>query len=451
MTTLSSVSDDKFSPSQRKKIIAGAIGNSLEYVDWALYGLLAPVFASQFFPETDPVAALIGTLAIYAVGFVARPLGGTFLGAFGDRFGRKTGLAVSILIMSGGSLLIALAPTYTMIGLLAPALLLTGRLAQGFAAGGEYGTSMAYMIESAPARRRGLGGSFQQVSISMGILLASVIAAVLTSLLNAKQMSQYGWRVGFIIVAILGFAAYLYRRNVGESDTFVEMKKENTVTKTPVRFLFKDYKRTVFWVIAIASPISLVHYIWVTYLPAYASTTYGYPLNEVLFAQTISTVMLVFVIPVFGRLSDKIGRRPMLIASSAASLLLSWPAFNLIGLGLGTYYVTQIIMVLLLAPYLAVLTSVLVEHTPARVRSTAIGLPYAIAVALFGGTAPLIITALAEGGFLQFVWIYPAIVSLAAVILFIIMRETAFKPLEDTEALLKASGSSEMSAVGERH
>lgn len=432
MTVIKPISDTRFSPKQRQKIAAGAIGNSLEYVDWALYGLLAPVFASQFFPDSDRVAALLGTLVIYAVGFIARPLGGALLGAFGDRFGRKAGLAVSILIMSSGSLLIALAPTYSLIGLFAPALLLIGRLAQGFAAGGEYGTSMAYMIESAPSRRRGLGGSFQQVSISVGILLASIIAGILTFTLDEQQMSQYGWRIGFITVAVLGFAAYLYRRRVGESDTFIEMKNENAVTKHPVRFLFKEHKKTIFWVIAIASPISLVHYIWVTYLPAYANTTYGYPLNKVLLAQTISTVLLVIVIPFFGRLSDRFGRRPLLIATAVGSLLFSWPAFNLIGLGISAYYLTQILMVMLLAPYLAVLTVVLVEHTPAQVRSTAIGLPYAIAVALFGGTAPLIITALAQGGFLHLVWLYPAVMSLMALILFLVMRETAFKPLQDS-------------------
>src|SRR5690625_3501236 len=447
MTTVSPISDTKFSQSQRKKVAAGAIGNSLEYVDWALYGLLAPVFASQFFPESDPVAALLGTLVIYAVGFVSRSLGGSVLGSFGDRFGRKAGLAVSILIMSGGSLLIALAPTYSVIGLFAPVLLLTGRLAQGFAAGGEYGTSMAYMIESAPSRRRGLGGSFQQVSISVGILLASIIAGILTFSLDEQQMGQFGWRIGFITVALLGFAAYLYRRSVGESDTFVEMQEEQKVTRSPVRFLFTNHKSTVFWVIAIASPISLVHYIWVTYLPAYASTTYGYSLNKVLLAQTLSTILLVCVIPLFGRLSDKVGRRPLLIAASAGSLVFSWPAFNLIGAGLGVYYVTQIFMVMLLAPYLAVLTVVLVEHTPAQVRSTAIGLPYAIAVALFGGTAPLIITALAEGGFLHLVWLYPAVMSLAAVILFVVMRETAFKPLEESETGLQSESSPYQSAV----
>lgn len=428
-------SKTKFTANQRKKIAAGAIGNSLEYVDWALYGLLAPVFASHFFPESDPVAALLGTLVIYAVGFIARPLGGAVLGAFGDRFGRKRGLALSIMIMSGGSLLIAVTPDYNVIGLFAPALLLIGRLGQGFAAGGEYGTSMAYMVESAPGRRRGLGGSFQQVSISLGILLASVVAGILTFTLDDKQMGEFGWRIGFVVVALLGFAAYLYRRRVGESETFEEMQEENTITRKPVRFLFKNHKSTIFWVIATAAPISLLHYIWVTYLPAYASTTYDYSLNTVLMAQTLCTIMLVIVLPLFGRLSDKIGRRPMLIGASLASLLLSWPAFNLIGAGLGTYFVTQFVMVLLLAPYLAVLSTTLVEHTPAQVRSTAIGLPYAIAVAVFGGTAPLIITALAEGGNLNLVWIYPAMMSLVGLLIFVAMRETAFKPLEDSDAV----------------
>lgn len=421
--------DTHFLPDQKKKIAAGAIGNSLEYVDWALYGLLAPVFASQFFPEGDPIAALLSTLVIYAVGFVMRPLGGAMLGSLGDRIGRKAGLAISVLIMAGGSVLIAVTPTYSAIGLAAPLILLIGRLAQGFAAGGEYGTSMTYMVESAPAKRRGLSGSFQQVSISLGILLASIIAGILTVTLDEQQMSTFGWRIGFLAVAALGFAAYLYRRNVGESETFEEMKQEQEVIKAPVKILLTEHFKSVIWVIFIASPISLLHYIWVTYLPSYASTTYGYALETVLVAQTLATILLVVVLPLFGYLSDRVGRKPLLLFATIGSVFLSWPAFTLIGNGLLAYFLTQVIMVLLLAPYLAVLTSVLVEHVPARVRSTGIGLPYAIAVALFGGTAPLIITAIAEGGHLNLVWIYPTVVALLGAIAFLFIRETSFTPL----------------------
>lgn len=425
----STQADTHFLPDQKKRIAAGAVGNSLEYVDWALYGLLAPVFASQFFPEGDPIAALLGTLVIYAVGFVMRPLGGAMLGSLGDRIGRKTGLAISVLIMSGGSILIAATPTYSVIGLAAPLILLIGRLAQGFAAGGEYGTSMTYMVESSPAKRRGLSGSFQQVSISLGILLASIIAGILTVTLDEQQMSAFGWRIGFLTVAALGFAAYLYRRKVGESETFKEMKQEQEVTTAPVKRLFTEHFKSVMWVVFIASPISLLHYIWVTYLPAYASTTYGYHLETVLMAQTLATVLLVVVLPLFGYLSDRVGRKPMLLFATIGSVCLSWPAFALIGNGLVAYFLTQFIMILILAPYLAVLTSVLVEHVPARVRSTGIGLPYAIAVALFGGTAPLIITAIAESGHINLVWIYPTVVALLGAIAFLFMRETGFAPL----------------------
>lgn len=429
----SAVSDTKFTPTQIRKIFAGAVGNSLEYVDWALYGLLAPVFAAQFFPEGDPVAALLSTLAVYAVGFVMRPVGGAVLGAFGDKHGRKAGLALSILIMAGGSIVIALAPTYSAIGIAAPIILLIGRLAQGFAAGGEYGASMSFMMESAPQNRRGLGGSFQQVSISAGILVASVISTLLTTVLSEEQMSSYGWRIGFLIVAALCIGAYLYRRNIGESETFEELESNDEVSESPMNALFTRHLRSVMWVFVIASPLCLLHYIWVTYLPAYANTTFDYPLNVTLLAQTVCTFMLLFVLPVFGYLSDRIGRKPLLLFATGASVLLSWPAFALIGQGIGWYFLTQILMVLLLAPFNAVLTSVLAEHVPAKVRTTGIGFPYAIAVAVFGGTAPLIITAMAENGFGSFVWIYPAAMALAAVIAFSFLKETAFSPLDGAE------------------
>lgn len=443
-----STADTSFKPNQIKKIFAGAVGNSLEYVDWALYGLLAPVFASQFFPDSDPVAALLGTLVIYAVGFVARPLGGAVLGAFGDKHGRKTGLAVSILVMSGGSVLIAFAPTYQAVGLLAPLVLLLGRLGQGFAAGGEYGASMSYMVESAPGKRRGLSGSFQQVSISIGILLASVIAWFLTAVFDDEQMSSYGWRVGFLIVAALGIAAYLYRRTVGESDTFEEMRRDNAIVKAPVRTLVTQHMRSIKWVIIVAGPVSLFHYIWVTYLPSYAHTTYGYALSDTLMVQTLCTTLLIFVLPVFGYISDRIGRKPLLLFSCGTTLVLSWPAFSLIGQGMGFYLLTQVLMVILLAPYLAVLTSTLVEHVPAQVRTTGIGLPYAVAVALFGGTAPLIITSMAEGGSVHLVWVYPAAVALIAGVALFLLRESAFTPLGSAVVSRDEAASARASRAG---
>jgi MHS family alpha-ketoglutarate permease-like MFS transporter len=415
----------RMSREQKKKIVAGSLGNAVEYIDWAIYASLAPIFAPKFFPANDDVAALLGTLAIFAVGFIMRPVGGAVLGSFADKHGRKTGLALSILIMSMGGLTIALSPTYEQAGVLAPIILLVARLAQGFAAGGEYGTSSAYLVEAASNGRRAFAGSFQQVSITAGILAASGLSYLLTANLDEGALSSWGWRLGFAIAAVLGLIVLWYRTRVGDSEAFEAMKESSEIPASPMKTLFRDHWKSILWVAMITAPISVLHYIWVVYMPAFASSSYDLPLSQTLLAQTISTTVLMFVLPLFGMLSDRFGRKPTLILSCAGSLVLSYPAFQFAGNGFWSLLFFQLLAVVFLAPYLANLAVVMAEQLPAKVRTTGIGFPYAVAVAIFGGTAPYAITAMSEGGLLHLVWIYPAVMAAIGVLGFSLIRETS--------------------------
>lgn len=423
-TTINDGVLSRMSKEQKKKILAGSLGNAVEYIDWAIYASLAPIFAPKFFPADDGVAALLGTLAIFAVGFIMRPVGGAVLGSFADKRGRKTGLALSILIMSIGGLAIAFSPTYEQVGVLAPIILLTARLAQGFAAGGEYGTSSAYLVEAASTGRRAFAGSFQQVSITAGILTASGLSYLLTANMDAEALSSWGWRLGFAVAALLGLLVLWFRTHIGDSEAFEAVKESSEIPASPMKVLFRDHWKSVLWVGVIAAPISVLHYIWVVYMPAFASSSYGLPLSETLLAQTISTTVLMLILPFFGMLSDRFGRKPSLIVSCAGSLALSYPAFQLVDNGFWSLLVFQLLAVIFLAPYLANLAVVMAEQLPAKVRTTGIGFPYAVSVAIFGGTAPYVITAMSEGGSLGYVWIYPAVMALIGLLAFSLMRET---------------------------
>lgn len=415
---------------QRRKVLAGSLGNAVEYIDWAIYASLVPIFSQHFFPEESGAAAILGALIIFAVGFVMRPVGGAVIGMFADRRGRKSGLALSILLMSTGGFLIALSPTYEQIGIFAPIILLVARLLQGFAAGGEYGTSSAYLVEAAAGGRRGFAGSFQQFSITAGVLGASGLSYFVTNAWDDEFVSTWGWRIGFAIAATLGLLVLWYRTKVGDSDTFESMKDDSRIAKSPVVTLLRDYKKPALWVFIIAAPVSLFHYIWVVYMPAFANASLQLPLSQTLIAQSISLIFLLVMLPWFGVLSDRFGRKPMLITACVGNLVISYPAFLFVGDGFLQLLGFQLLAVLFLAPYLASLAATMAEKLPPEVRTTGIGLPYAISVGVFGGTAPYILTAMKENGLLHLIWIYPALMAVVAIICFARMEETAHKTMD---------------------
>jgi MFS transporter, MHS family, alpha-ketoglutarate permease len=431
ITTPVEASETRLTGKQRKAIVAGAIGNTVEWVDWAVYGTLAPVFASQFFAKGDPTAALLSTLAVFAVGFVMRPIGGALLGAYADRHGRKKGLTLTIGLMAAAALVIAVCPTYEAIGIAAPLVLLLARLVQGFSAGGEFGSSSSFLVESAAPQRRAFAGSWQQVSVGAGVLIASLMGWVLTSTLSEADMQSWGWRIAFGIGGLLGLVGLWLRVSVEETESFRNADAQGrTRGRNPVIGMLVEHPRAALRVVGITIAGTLTYYVWISYMPGYAHTATGIPLSEALLANTIAVAYFLCLLPFVALLSDRYGRKPTLLAFAVGFVVIAYPAFRLLELGgFWPLLVVELVGVTFLAGYSANCAVVMAEQFPAEVRSTGIGLPYALAVAVFGGTAPYITTWMSTNGLGGYVWLYVAAAALVGVIVYALMPETKGRQL----------------------
>jgi MHS family alpha-ketoglutarate permease-like MFS transporter len=416
---------------QRKAIVAGAIGNTVEWVDWAVYSTLAPIFASRFFPSTDDAAALLSTLAVFAVGFVMRPIGGALLGAYADRHGRKKGLTLTIGLMAGAAFVIAVCPTYDTIGIAAPLVLLGARLVQGFSAGGEFGSSSSFLVESAAPRRRAFAGSWQQVSVGAGALIASFMGFVLTSVLSDAAMESWGWRIAFAVGGLLGLVGLWLRVSVEETESFRRVESEGRNRgRNPIVGMLTDHPRAALRVVLITIAGTLTYYVWVSYMPGYAHAATGIPLSDALLANTIGLAYFLCLLPFVGLLSDRVGRKPTLLAFAIGFAVLAYPAFRLLELGgFWPLLVVELVGLTFLAGYSANCAVVMAEQFPAEVRSTGIGLPYALAVAVFGGTAPYVTTWMSTHDLAGFVWVYVAAAALVGVAVYATMPETRGREL----------------------
>ncbi|MEV0612135.1 MFS transporter [Nonomuraea sp. NPDC050404] len=419
----------RLNPAQRKAIVAGAIGNTVEWVDWAIYTTFASVFSSQFFPSDDPTAGVLSTLAVFAIGFLMRPIGGAILGAYGDRYGRKKGLTLTISLMAAASFVIAICPGYESIGILAPVVLVLARLVQGFSAGGEFGTSSAFLVESAARGRRAFAGSWQQVSVGGGVLIASAMGTVLTSTLDEAALQSWGWRVAFAIGGLLGLVGLWLRVSVPETEAFAKAESSGRTRTNPLVTMFRDHPRAALRVAGVTIAGTLLYYIWVSYMPTFAHLDTGIPLNQALLANTIAVLVFLILLPFGGLLSDLVGRKPTMLAFALGFLVLAWPAFQFLDGGFGSLLVIELIGMVFLVGYSANCAVVMAEQFPAEVRTTGIGLPYALAVAVFGGTAPYITTWLSSSGHRDLVWIYVAAAALIGVIVYATMPETKGKEL----------------------
>ncbi|MFD4255247.1 MFS transporter [Amycolatopsis thermoflava] len=428
MTTHAATAQEhRLSPAQRKAIVAGAVGNTVEWVDWAVYATFAPVFAKQFFTPGNETTALLSTLAVFAVGFVMRPIGGAVLGAYADRHGRKKGLTLTISLMAGASLVIAVSPTYSKIGVLAPIVLLLARLVQGFSAGGEFGSSSAFLIESAARGRRAFAGSWQQVSVGAGALIASLMGTVLNSTLSEPQLQSWGWRVAFGVAGLLGLVGLWLRRSVHETEAFTRIK--DRPRGNPLVAMFRDHPKAALRVAGVTIAGTLIYYVWVTYMPTYAHLATGIPLRQALLANTLAIVVFLILLPFGGLLSDRIGRKPTMAAFAAGFLLFSWPAFHFLAADFWTLLLIEIVGMVLIVGYSANCAVIMAEQFPPEVRTTGIGLPYALAVAVFGGTAPYVTTWMNAEGFGHLVWLYVAIAAVIGLAVYTTMPETKGKEL----------------------
>ncbi|MCL6233325.1 MFS transporter [Acinetobacter amyesii] len=413
--------------SQKKVILAGTVGNAIEWFDWTIYATFAVFFAKQFFPSDDPTASLLATFAIFAVGFFMRPLGGIVLGIFSDRYGRKAALAATIIMMAGGSLMIGLSPTYESIGIFAPIILVLARLLQGLSLGGEFASAATYLSEMAPKNKRGFYSSFMFFSSAIGILMASGLAWALTSTLTETQMSEYGWRIPFILGAIGGLVGMWIRKSVPDS----EMTHKKESVKNPLIVLIKRHPKETLRIVGISILTTFAFYIFVVYVPTYAIKVLGAEPQTAFAANTVGLIIFMLCQPVFGWLSDKIGRKPQLIVFAVGYLVFFYPIIKWMDGTFASILLVELFGLVLYALYTAIGPAVMSEQFPTEVRAVGIGAPYNLMVALLGGTTPYVLTWLQSIGKQDYFYFMVLVGALLTLITFMKMPETAGKGLED--------------------
>ncbi|OZI77718.1 MFS transporter [Bordetella genomosp. 12] len=386
--------DQNSTPRPKKQLGAAMIGNVLEYYDFIVYAFLAATLAKKFF-HGDEVAGLLASFATFGVGFLARPLGGAIIGRIADVRGRKTALQITIFGMALGTVGIGLLPTYDTIGLAAPVLLVALRLIQGLAAGGEWGSATTLIVESAPAGRRGFFGSLGQASIAASSLLSSLVVAGMVGIFTAQQMDDWGWRIPFLLGGLLLPVGFYMRRNLEETPAFTKLQQDATpAPKTErsemFRMLGRAFGFTIIWTVS--------YYIMLSYMPTFLVKHAGLTQQQALNSNSIALVVLVLSTPLFGWLSDRIGRRTLLLACCAAFIILPYPLFNIIisKPGFGTILTIQIIFNLFIGAFSGAAPAALCEIFPTHSRTTLLSIGYSLATAIFGGFAPFIATALIE-------------------------------------------------------
>jgi MHS family alpha-ketoglutarate permease-like MFS transporter len=407
-----------------RTLVSASIGNAVEWFDWTVYATFLVYFSTQFFPKENEALALIGTTSAYALAFFFRPLGGWLLGRFADLRGRKAGMLLTILLMAGGSLVIAILPTYEQVGWLAPILLLLARIAQGMSLGGEVSNASAYLAEIAPPARRGRYSAFFYISTGTSLLAASLLGVLLTNVLSEDQLNSYGWRIAFAAGGVLGLVGLWLRRSLSETDQFEENAAKARATKNPLWLTVRDHPRAVLQLIGITVLNTLSYYTFFSALTPFAVKYRDADANDVFLALSIGTALFVALCYPFGALSDRFGRKPQMYVWSGGLALLVVPLSYLVRDSLFSLVVVFCVGLALYALLASIVPAVMSELFPTELRATGIGAWYNITVATFGGTAPLVITALAAAGHpLAFFW-YVSIGAVVAFVATLTLRET---------------------------
>ncbi|MCG5217654.1 MFS transporter [Streptosporangium sp. KLBMP 9127] len=417
--------------SRVRQLMAASAGNVVEWFDWYAYVFLTTYFSAQIFPKTgDPLIPVLSAFAVFAVGFFMRPLGGLLVGAFADRFGRKTAMTFTITLMGAGSLLLAITPTYAAAGVLAPIILVLARLIQGLSVGGEFAAATTFLVESAPPGRRGLFSSFQYVSTTIGQLLASGLAAVLAGSLPEADMNSWGWRVPFLVGAVLSLVGLWIRRGADETTTLASEIERGTAEKPKLFEFLVRYPSKAALIVGITMAGTVAYYTWTTYLPTYAQQSVGFDVGDALTVSTISLVFFMVLQPLLGMLSDRIGRKPMLITFGLGFTLLPVPLLNTLDNTFASLLFIQCLGMVFLGGFTSISAAVNSELFPTRVRAAGAGLPYSLTVAVFGGTAPLIGTALKDAdNSALFPWYVSALALISTLVYVFALKETKDQPL----------------------
>ncbi|MDN3455726.1 MULTISPECIES: MFS transporter [Rhodococcus] len=424
--------------SVKRAVKATMLGNAMEWFDFGVYAYLATTIGKVFFPDASGSAQLLSTFAIFAAAFIVRPLGGLFFGPLGDRIGRKKVLATTIILMAGSTFAIGLIPSYESIGIAAPILLVLLRLLQGFSTGGEYGGASTFVAEYAPDKRRGFFASFLEFGTLAGYVAAAGIVTIIQTVVSAEDLLQWGWRIPFLIAGPLGLIGLYLRLRLEETPAFqmMEQAEERSLadesTGKKLRETLVDNWRPLVLCIVLVATYNIAHYGLLSYMPTYLTNTLGYDESHGLVLMIIVMIVMMMGISYVGKFSDRVGRKPLLLSGFIGFFVLSLPAYLLIGIG---NYVTVFLGLAMLGGllllFVGVFPSVLPALFPTGIRYGGLAIGYNLAVSIFGGTTPLVLTALesATGSNL----VAPMYMMIAAVIggiAVLMIPETARKPLD---------------------
>ena len=380
-------------PADKKSLFASVIGQLLEWFEWSSYAVFAPFIAPAFFDKTDPTSALLATFGVFAIGFLVRPLGGIIFGHIADRHGRKNVLMTTILIMAGASVVIGIMPTYEQIGVWASVLLLVVRVLQGFAHGGESATANSYIPEIAPRQHRGKWGSMVYMAIFGGSVIAYTLGGIISLALTDEQIASWGWRIPFWLGAAAALAALYLRRHMQESEHFEELKNDAPAADAkPAGRPANTRSQTVniLLVIGMVSGVTSAHYAWTSYVSTYAISHQGMSTQGAYWVTVVAQTAGLIALPLWGALSDRIGRKPVMYTFAVLMALLQIPLMGLIDDRPWTLLVASTLAIITVAAGGALLSPVMAEVFPTAQRTRSIGLAYSLSVAVFGGTAPYI-------------------------------------------------------------
>ncbi|MFD7785755.1 MFS transporter [Streptomyces nojiriensis] len=429
---------------RRLALVGGSLGNLVEWYDWFVYASFAIYFADSFFPNDNPTTQLMNTAGIFAVGFLMRPVGGWILGRAADRHGRKSALTLTVTMMSVAALLIAVAPTYGQAGYFGALVLLLARLLQGMSIGGEYAASATYLTEASARNRRGLGSSFQYVSMTCGQLLGLGILITLQHTLTTAQLESWGWRLPFLVGALFAVVVFWLRRRLQETDAFKEESSASAgtggdahddSTRGTLKALWQ-YRRQAGLVMALTLGGTVAYYTYTTYLTKYLVGSAGMEKTTATLVSFTALTLFAVLQPFAGMLSDRIGRRPLLITFAVGCTVGTYPIMTALG-SASSYWSAlglSLLALVIITGYTSINAAVKAELFPTRVRALGVALPYAIANALFGGTAEYVALWFKNSGHETMFFWYVSGCALISLVTYVLMPDTRNAALSRAEA-----------------